>query len=64
MNADLVLTTINAPHRRQLSAPELADCLLDHAAAKAASGHVGKRAKHAAKAIKKIAKTSGTKEKK
>ena len=37
---DLVLTTINAPHRRQLTAEELAHCLRDHDAAKAAPGHM------------------------
>jgi hypothetical protein len=41
MNAiALVLTTINAPYARQLSAPELALCLLDCEEAKAVAGHV------------------------
>ena len=40
MNAALVLTTVNAPYSRQLSAQELAHCLLDQAAAKAAPGHM------------------------
>jgi hypothetical protein len=40
MSPDLVLATVNAPHRRQLSAQELADCLLDLAAAKAVPGHM------------------------
>jgi hypothetical protein len=40
MSPDLILTTVNAPYRRQLSAQELAECLLDHAKAKAAPGHM------------------------
>jgi hypothetical protein len=36
----LVLTTVNAPHSKQLTAQELAHCLLDHAAAKAVPGHM------------------------
>ena len=40
MSSALVLTTVNAPHSKQLSAQELADCLLDHAAAKAMAGHM------------------------
>lgn len=40
MNSALVLTTINAPHTRQLSAQELAACLRDEAAAKAVPGHM------------------------
>lgn len=40
MKTDLVLTTVNAPYRRQLDGPELARCLLDPAAAKAAPGHM------------------------
>jgi hypothetical protein len=40
MNTALVLTTVNAPHRRQLDAHELAHCLLDQTAAKAAAGHM------------------------
>ena len=35
-----VLTTVNAPYSTQLSAQELAHCLLDHAAAKAVPGHM------------------------
>jgi hypothetical protein len=41
MNAiALVLTTINAPYAKQLSAQELAFCLLDHEKAKAVPGHM------------------------
>ncbi len=40
MNTALVLTTVNAPYRRQLSAQELADCLRDGAAARALPGHM------------------------
>jgi hypothetical protein len=40
MNPDLVLTTVNAPYRRQLSAHELAECLQDREAAKAVPGHM------------------------
>jgi hypothetical protein len=36
----LVLTTVNAPYSKQLSAQELAHCLLDHAAAVALPGHM------------------------
>jgi len=36
----LVLATVNAPHRKQLSAQELVHCLLDPTAAKAAPGHM------------------------
>ena len=36
----LVLTTVNAPYSKQLTAQELACCLLDHAAAKAVPGHM------------------------
>jgi hypothetical protein len=36
----LVLTTVNAPHSRQLSAQELVRCLLDPSAARAAPGHM------------------------
>jgi len=36
----LVLTTVNAPHAKQLSAQELVHCLLDHAAAKDVPGHM------------------------
>jgi hypothetical protein len=34
----LVLTTVNAPYSTQLTAHELAHCLLDHTAAKAMPG--------------------------
>jgi hypothetical protein len=40
MSSALVLATVNAPYRRQLSARELADCLLDHAAARGIPGHM------------------------
>jgi hypothetical protein len=40
INPALVLTTVNASYSKQLSAQELADCLLDHAAAKAVPGHM------------------------
>jgi hypothetical protein len=36
----LVLTTVNAPYSKQLSAQELVHCLLDHAAAKTVLGHM------------------------
>ena len=36
----LVLTTVNAPYSKKLTAPELVHCLLDHAAAKAVPGHM------------------------
>jgi hypothetical protein len=36
----LVLATVNAPHRKQLSAQELVHCLLDPTAAKAVPGQV------------------------
>ena len=36
----LVLTTVNAPYSTKLSAQELANCLLDHATAKAMPGHM------------------------
>jgi hypothetical protein len=36
----LVLATVNAPYSKQLSAQELVHCLLDHAAARAAPGHM------------------------
>lgn len=38
--SDLVLTTVNAPYRRKLSARELANCLLDERAAEATPGHM------------------------
>ena len=37
-NPTLVLTTVNAPYSKKLDAHELAHCLLDPAAAKAACG--------------------------
>jgi hypothetical protein len=40
MNPALVLTTVNASYAKQLSAQELADCLLDQAEAMASSGHM------------------------
>ncbi|MGB9365037.1 MAG: hypothetical protein WCE79_03385 [Xanthobacteraceae bacterium] len=40
MNPAMVLATVNAPYRRQLSAEELAACLLDQAAARAVPGHM------------------------
>jgi hypothetical protein len=40
VSAAIVLTTINAPHARQLSAQELAACLRDEVAAKAVPGHM------------------------
>jgi len=40
ISPDLVLTTVNAPHSRQLSAQELAHCLQDREAAKAFPGHM------------------------
>jgi hypothetical protein len=36
----LVLTTVNAPYSTRLTAQELAHCLLDQDAAKAAPGHM------------------------
>jgi len=40
MSPFLVLTTVNAPYSKQLDANELAQCLLDEAAAKAVPGHM------------------------
>jgi len=40
MSPALVLTTVNAPHSKQLDAQELAACLLDEAAAQAMAGHM------------------------
>jgi hypothetical protein len=40
MSPALVLTTVNAPYRSQLSAEELAHCLLDHTAAINVPGHM------------------------
>jgi hypothetical protein len=39
-NPALVLTTVNAPHSKQLSAQELACCLLSPAAAQAVPRHM------------------------
>jgi hypothetical protein len=36
----LVLGTVNAPYSQQLTAQELADCLMDHDKAKAMPGHM------------------------
>jgi hypothetical protein len=40
MSPALVLTTINAPHGKQLDAQALACCLLDPSAAKTVPGHM------------------------
>ena len=40
MSPALVLTTVNAPHSKQLDAQQLAYCLKNQAAAKAAPGHM------------------------
>lgn len=40
MTPALVLTTVNAPYSRHLNGPQLAQCLLDPAAAQAAPGHM------------------------
>jgi hypothetical protein len=40
MSHVLVLATVNAPYARKLTAPELAQCLLDPAAARAVPGHM------------------------
>jgi hypothetical protein len=40
MNPALILLTVNAPHREKIDARQLADCLLDPAAAQAMPGHV------------------------
>jgi hypothetical protein len=40
MSPALVLTTVNAPYSKQLTAQELAHCLLDQTAAKAVPGHM------------------------
>ena len=40
MSPGLVLTIVNAPHRKQLNAQELADCLRNHEKAKAMAGHI------------------------
>ena len=36
----LVLTTVNVPYSEQLSAEELARCLMDHEKAKSMPGHI------------------------
>ena len=40
MTIALVLATVNAPHRKRLSAQELVHCLLDPTAAKSVPGHM------------------------
>jgi hypothetical protein len=40
MSPSLVLTTINAPHSKQLDAQQLAYCLQNQAAAEAMAGHM------------------------
>jgi hypothetical protein len=40
MSPALVLTTVNAPYSVQLTAHELAHCLIDQAAAQAVPGHM------------------------
>ena len=40
MTTSLVLTTVNAPHRRHIDARQLADCLLNESAARAAAGYM------------------------
>ncbi len=40
MGPALVLTTVNAPHSKQLDAQELAHCLLDPVVAKTVPGHM------------------------
>jgi hypothetical protein len=40
MSPALVLTTVNAPHSKQLNAQRLADCLKNQAEAKAVAGHM------------------------
>jgi hypothetical protein len=40
MVSALVLATVNAPHSKQLSAQQLAHCLLDPVEAKAVPGHM------------------------
>jgi hypothetical protein len=40
MSPALVLTTVNAPHSKQLDAQSLAHCLLDPSAAKTVPGHM------------------------
>lgn len=40
MSIAVVLTTVNAPHARQLSAQELAACIRDESAAMAVPGHM------------------------
>jgi hypothetical protein len=40
MTPALVLTTVNAPHSKQLDAQQLAHCLKNQAEAKAVAGHM------------------------
>lgn len=40
MNSALVLSTVNAPYSKKLSAQELAYCLVDHQKAKDFPGHI------------------------
>lgn len=40
MSPDLVLTTVNAPYRRQLDASEMVGFLLDPSAARSVPGHM------------------------
>ena len=40
MNPALVLTTVNAPYSKQLTAQELAYCLMDQVAAQNVPGHM------------------------
>jgi hypothetical protein len=40
MNPALVMTTVNAPHRKKLTAEEIARCLKDPKAAKTIPGHM------------------------
>ncbi len=40
MGSALVLATVNAPYSKKLDAQTLADCIVDHAAAKAVPGHM------------------------
>jgi hypothetical protein len=40
MSPALVLTTVNAPHSKQLNAQQLADCLKNQVEAKAVAGHM------------------------
>jgi hypothetical protein len=40
MSPAVVMTTVNAPHSKQLGVQELVDCLLDPAAAQSLPGHM------------------------